>query len=206
QVPLIAGTWGSFRSVAFSPDGMTIVATGLDQTIRLWEVASCQERRQFKAKGVVYTVAFAPDGRTIASGGMGDYTVLLWDVTGLRKDGKIVARPLQAGEAETLWADLTGTDAAKASQAMWVVAGAPRQAVPLIQAHLQPPPADALVHVDRLMADLDSDRFATREKSTQELEQIGEAAEPALRKALAAGPSNEARRRVEQLLAKLVGG
>jgi hypothetical protein len=54
-----------------------------------------------------------------------------------------------------------------------------------------------------LLAELDSDDFEVREKSTAELAKLGEAVESALRKALEGKPSPEARRRVESLLHKL---
>jgi hypothetical protein len=54
-----------------------------------------------------------------------------------------------------------------------------------------------------MLGQLDSKRFAVREKATQQLEQLGERASPALRKALAAGPALEVRQRIEQLLEKL---
>src|SRR5262249_15206505 len=54
-----------------------------------------------------------------------------------------------------------------------------------------------------LVADLDSDDFAVREKAAEQLEKLGEAAQPALQKALAGQPSIEAKRRIQQLLDKL---
>src|SRR5436309_7536857 len=54
--------------------------------------------------------------------------------------------------------------------------------------------------VRQLIGELDSDQFAVREKATQDLEKLGEAVAPALRKALANKPSAEVRKRVERLL------
>jgi HEAT repeat protein len=56
-----------------------------------------------------------------------------------------------------------------------------------------------------LLADLDSEEFAVRTKATRELEELGEAARPGLRKLLDNSPSPEARRRAERILAKLDG-
>lgn len=53
--------------------------------------------------------------------------------------------------------------------------------------------------------DLDSDEFTTREKALAELEKVGAAALPALRKRLADKPSLEQRRRIELLLKKPPG-
>jgi HEAT repeat protein len=59
--------------------------------------------------------------------------------------------------------------------------------------------------VDRLVADLDNDSFAVRDRATRELEQLGELAEPALRKGLESRPPPEVRRRMVSLLEKLEG-
>jgi hypothetical protein len=54
----------------------------------------------------------------------------------------------------------------------------------------------------RLLADLDSDDFATRERAGAELGRSAEAAEGMLRRTLAGLPSLEVRRRIERLLAR----
>jgi hypothetical protein len=63
-------------------------------------------------------------------------------------------------------------------------------------------PVDA-GEVARLVRDLDSDRFKTREQAMAQLERLEEGAETALRRLLAGQPSLEVRRRAEQLLEKL---
>jgi hypothetical protein len=55
----------------------------------------------------------------------------------------------------------------------------------------------------RLLAELDSEHFAAREKASRELARLGESARPALQRALARpGAGLEFRRRVEQVLEK----
>src|SRR5262249_56199696 len=58
-------------------------------------------------------------------------------------------------------------------------------------------------HRGQMVADLDAEDFAAREKAVEELEKLGEPAELALRKALKDRPSIEVKRRIEQLLEKL---
>jgi hypothetical protein len=57
--------------------------------------------------------------------------------------------------------------------------------------------------IARLIADLDHDDFAARDKASAELETIGLRAEPALRRALAGEVSVEARTRLKRLLDRL---
>jgi hypothetical protein len=57
-----------------------------------------------------------------------------------------------------------------------------------------------------LVADLDNDAFAVRESASKQLRELGDAARPALRRALEAGPSAEAKRRLESLVAQLPRG
>jgi hypothetical protein len=57
--------------------------------------------------------------------------------------------------------------------------------------------------VKRLLADLGSERFAVRQRATDELERLAELAEPALRQLLATDPPLEVRQRLQALLKRL---
>ncbi|KAH7886860.1 WD40-repeat-containing domain protein [Phlebopus sp. FC_14] len=77
-------TTAPVRSIAFSPDGKSVVTGADDGEIRLWDVASgLQVGETLKGhSSTVLSVAISKDGTRIASGGV-DGKVMLWDATTL---------------------------------------------------------------------------------------------------------------------------
>ncbi len=196
QIGGLASRW--VTRVGFSADGRTLAVGGDDNAVSLWEVATGGKRAEFTGHtGPVHALAFSPDGRRRASGG-DDTTILVWDLA-----GRAAAEPPSAAALEALWADLAGRDAARAHRAVWALATSPRQSVPFLRKQLPRPPAptaDARDQFTRLLAELDSDNFAARQKAESKLEKLGPAAEPLARAALKRGPTLEVRRRLERFL------
>ncbi len=199
---------GSGWALAFAPDGRTLAIAGKDGSVQLWEVASGKERQRIDAhQGGAQAVAFAPDGRSLLTAGPD--ALRLWDVSGRLDDkGRLRAAALSEGEAAALWEDLARGDARKAGQAIWTLTAAPQRTLALLRARLRPPdppPAADVARIGRLIDQLDDDDFATRDKAFQELGKLGEAAGPALRRALEGSPTAEAKRRIEELVERLDG-
>ena len=194
-------------TVAYSSDGRVLVSRGADRSARVWDAETGKELGQFKGHdGRVETVAVSTDGKTIATGSA-DTTVLLWDATTVTKGvTPPTAAELADGAAEAVWTDLAGDDAAKAAQGVRRLAAAPKQAAALLAERLKPTAPVESETLARLVADLESERFAVRQEATAGLVKVGEQAIPALQKVLASQPTIETRLRVEALLDKLTGG
>jgi RNA polymerase sigma factor (sigma-70 family) len=201
--------------VTFSPDGKTL-ATGArahspsvamgkywDYTVRLWEVATGQQRRLLGSHpGGAFTLAFSPDGRKLASGG-GDTTVLVWDLAGLEVGRRPRKGQLSPRELANLWTDLAGADAARGYQAVRQLTAGSGQTVAFLKQRLRPVAAPDARRLERLITDLKSDRFGVRQRAVAELEKLGDLAESALRQVRAGNPPLDVRQRLDRLIEQL---
>jgi hypothetical protein len=189
--------------VAFSPDGRTLATDGPGATVCLWELATLHERRRFEGhQGMAFRLAFSPDGGRLASAAM-DTTVLIWDVRGTR--GAVRAETFSSEGRTALWDDLASDNATRAYRAMITLYTDSAAALALLEGQLRPAGKADTGVTDPLLAGLDSERFEVRKKALAELQKLGDAARPALRKALDSKPSAEVRRQAERLLAEFDG-
>jgi RNA polymerase sigma factor (sigma-70 family) len=190
---------GDSGCIALSPDGrMVAVSAFWKSDVWVYEVASDGERFHFRHGGEVTGLAFAPDGRTLAAASK-EAPVLLWDVSGK------LAEPVpkwNADAADRVWADLAA-DPVKGFAAMRMLRSEPEKVIPFLKERTKLPSAPAAEVLKRLLADLDSEDFTTREKATEALGGYGESIRSDLEAELKRTTSAEARNRLTGLVTRL---
>ncbi|MGE3808363.1 MAG: hypothetical protein AB7K24_27185 [Gemmataceae bacterium] len=121
-------------------------------------------------------------------------------LTGVAPDGA----PLTSAQLETIWANFNaiddeGTHLARAGMKRMVAA--PDLAVPFLRDKLKPVKAPDAATLDKLLEELDSNDFKTREQANQSLEKLGVLALGALKDRLKENPGSlEAKNRMTRLI------
>jgi hypothetical protein len=105
-------------------------------------------------------------------------------------------------QLENLWTELGSADQAKARQAASALVAQSATTVSFLEKRMRPVAVPDAGNLARLINDLDSNRYRDRQKAAQEIESLGELAEPLLIQTLANRPSLEVRRRIERILAE----
>jgi WD40 repeat protein len=193
--------------LSIAADGSALAVAEADETtIRVWDLARRRPRRQiFPHRGRVGSLALSPDGKLLATTGRNGNALLLWDVATRELTRQRPPLELSAREFAGLWADLAEKNYDKSDAAWRKLAAAGDHALPFLREQIRPiavPPLDRK-RVEKLLAELDADRFATREKATQELMRLGETAIVPLERLLEKGSSVEVERRAQTVLKKV---
>ncbi len=191
-------------SVAFAPEGRTLILGRTDGEILLWVALHGKAGRRLRGHSdAVLAVACSSEPAALAAGwflsGSADTTALLWDKTALQPAPTIKEKNLTPAEMEARWEDLASSDVPCAVAAIRSLSGDAAHSVPILHGQLRP------VHVKeedlrRWIAALDDDAFTVREQASRGLEQAGSAARRLLHTALEEKPSLEKRQRVLRLL------
>jgi WD40 repeat protein len=185
----------------FSRDGRLLASID-EEGIHIWDVATGKQffRRPWPAsvapnpdRAPATSLAFLPDGRSVVTG-MEDGTILVWDVP-----ARPSPRQPKENTLEALWTALAG-EAREAHRAIYALAATPTATVSFLADRLKLAAEVDGKQLMKLFADLDSDRFETREAAAKELLRLCDDIEPALRRFLESKPSLEARRRIEAIL------
>ena len=129
--------------------------------------------------------------------------MLFWDLANTIPVSKAASEKLGQERLDSLWNDLKHDGAVRAYQALVVLVRHPGETVPFVRRALFSMPATDPSLLIRLIAELDAETFAVREKASAELARLGFAAGPALQRALEGRPTAEARRRLNDLVDQL---
>jgi RNA polymerase sigma factor (sigma-70 family) len=193
---------GGNTVLAFTPDSRGLLIAG-DATpiIHTYSVRTGKQLAQLQGHSGPITTLVVRDKVLISTST--DTTALVWNLAELRQEQPALVELAEA-RLESLWRDLGSADAGKAYKAIRTLSTAPRQAVALLGRRVKPfHPPDAQ-KLARLIADLDSNKFAARQQARLELTRMGDLAAAALRKALDDRPTLEVQLQIEQLLERLV--
>jgi hypothetical protein len=205
EVTTGAGVWalptGSSGQVAFSPDGRSVAVAGAEG-ISFWDLTTGKQYAGYRVPGeqmgrgyCANGIRYFPDGSRLVTA-HADTTALIWEAPARPK----AARPLDEKGRAAAWGDLASADGAKGWAAVWALADDPGAAA-FLRDRMRPPPPLPAKEIDRLLADLDSDDFATRTAAVAKLEAAGEGVVGPLREALRRELSAEQRAAVGRLLA-----
>jgi hypothetical protein len=118
-----------------------------------------------------------------------------------------LAAPLTDKERETLWAEMIGMDAKKAAAALRVFLASAADHTAFIREKLgEAPDKEQGARVAKLLAELDAEKFDTREAATEELIKMGAPAIDAVRELARNATNDEVRYRCRVILKKLGAG
>jgi WD40 repeat protein len=221
---------GCLLAITYSANGKVLATAGFEGLIRLWDVATGREIRTFQppepevirerhpagdlefspaGPDRVQHLLFSPDGKVLAALNQGG--IWFWHLAQARPIHRIKAADFSYFGCFAFSPD--GQRLVTAGPwAPWRRELDPDQHSPdgrielwdiafLAERLRWTPPSQE--QVKRLIADLDSERFAVRDQAAKELEKAGELVEQPLKEVLNGQPSLEVRRRVEQILGRL---
>lgn len=168
--------------LAFSPDGRFVAVAGKE--IAVWDLATKKELIRLKGhRHTINELAFEPRGRVLVSASA-DGTLLVWDLTGQMKAGKLANKKLTNQEFEAAWEALKSNDPQRAQHAVVALAGATPDSVSYIEKHLKPVAVTDPKRLAELVSILGAEEFIDREQASRELTALGEVAVPALQQGL----------------------
>jgi RNA polymerase sigma factor (sigma-70 family) len=193
-----------YEQVCFSADGRVLASSDSD-LIHLWEVATGKEICKLRGHlGEFWSLGFSANGTRLISAST-DHTCLIWDMARAVGIGESASQKFSQQELDPLWADLAAPEAAAAYAAIWRLAAA-SNAPQFLAEKLRPVPQTQVDELKRLGNDLGSDVYAVREKAAARLNDLGQLAEPELRRVLNSEPPLEHRLRIQKLLDNLIAG
>ncbi|MFO0880137.1 MAG: hypothetical protein U0840_22545 [Gemmataceae bacterium] len=190
-------------SVAFSPDGRWLTASGMDAVVRIWDARTGELRSSLEGhRGPINAANFSTDGTRLVTSST-DGTLLVWDVAeALKRPAAPAPVVREVRPFEEVWRELGAEDPAIAERGIFGVADASSAFIERLRKEIKPIPKLEEGMLTRLIGELDSNEATVRDTATKKLEELEDLAGPALR-AAQKNPSAEVRRRVGRLLERL---
>jgi WD40 repeat protein len=190
-------------AAALSRDGRILATGHVDGTLRFWDAYNgCPLAARQAHEGQIYSVDFDPAGSYAATGSW-DGTALVWDLRELGLHPAPLASRDRA-ELPKLWGSLGSGDAQLAYRSIVQLTALGDVSVSFLAERIQRLPPSKASTIMYLIQKLNDAHFARREEAVRELIQMGSAAEPALRTALAGEHLPEVRLRIEKVLSSVV--
>lgn len=146
----------------------------------------------------ITALAFSPGGRHLVAGAA-DGSAIVWPLP------EVKLPAAEADRLDELYTQLTAEEAKARYRVTWAMVGLGDATVAYLAEKLQPQPAtdEADSPAAKVIAQLDAPKYAQRAEAAEKLRALGPEALPAIRKALAAGPSAETRNRLQKALDRL---
>jgi hypothetical protein len=199
--------------MTFSPDGKLLALVSTHGSLVLWEVATGKVAYERPGHGG-RLVVFSPDGSRLAVAASSPDKAMpgappkarprFLELPPDRAGRAQRAERLDGKSLEQLWDDLASADAKKGMEAVWMLAAEPQKALPLLKDRLKPAAGVEVRQFRKLLAALDSGRFAEREAASAALGKLGPLVAPALQDVLASDKTPlETRKRVQAVLARM---
>ncbi len=195
---------GGSKFLMFTPNGRMLITAGNDKVIRFWDLAEGVQRPPLEGHGAaVNGLALGPDGQSLVSVSH-DQTVRTWSLANEFSPPKM--HELSEKEIESYWGAMAKPEGRPAYDAITALGTAPDQALALFRARLHPSASPNQERIKKLIDDLGHDRYAVRERASDQLARLGEEVEAPLREALQKDIGWERCRRAERILQKINSG
>jgi hypothetical protein len=193
--------------LVFCANGSALAALANDGNgICVWDVATgAAKSRILHVGSTEKSLILSPDGERLATTAKDGKILYVWSTTARVLTHKGPALELSPAEMAVLWSELANANCSKANKAWHVLGAAGDNAVPWLREQIRPiaVPAADMQRVGKLVADLDSDKYPTRDLAIKELVAVGELAIVPLHRLLEMPPSAEARERAKLVLKKI---